>query len=512
MTGPAGPGSGGLRPPPGSPAGRLDPGVGRPRLDLGPRQGAADRPVEGGRALRCGSFGCEGLRRPRHGAGPRRGRPAGTPLARLAAGILLAAALAPAPARGEGEGRYGPLEPKDNEQVLLDNAAAYEERFDRRGYLYDSPGVGALVTAVGDRLAPRPLDRYVRYRFRVLRDPEPGAFALPDGQAYISTGLLAILENEAQVAAVLAHEAQHVAGHHGILSYRSARRKSIASFALGPLTLGAADYFLMRSVMGYSRDLEEEADARGARALVKAGYDPRQMPRLFEILLADPEGERPAPRSPKWSTHPELRARIESTRRQVPGLLAGVDAAGLRVGADGYRRAVRGATLDTIDDLIDADLPRTAVSLARRVVREDGGSARAHLALGDALLALGARGVIEGESAPTDREKRASLRARAWYTRSEREQRRLTTPEGRAALAANLGAARTAYQRALAIEPATAEAHRGLGYVLDNLGDPAGAGRHFVTYLKARPEAGDRQWILNELKAINASLKKEEAP
>jgi len=430
---------------------------------------------------------------------------------RVVSGLLVAVALAQAPARGEGEGRYGPLEPKDNEQVLIDNAGAYEERFAGRGYLYDSTEIGALVAAIGARLAPRPLDGYIRYRFRVLRDPEPGAFALPDGQVYLGTGLLAVLENEAQVAAVVAHEVQHAAGHHGILAYRSARRKTIASFALGPLTLGAADYFLMRSVMGYSRDLEEEADARGARALVKAGYDPRQMPRVFEVLLDDPEGERPAARSPKWSSHPELQARVAATRALVPGLLAGVDTAALRVGGDGYRRTVRGAALDTVRDLIDADYPRSAVALARRVVREDERSARAHLALGDALLALGARGTLEGEQAPTNREKRASLRARAWYTRSEREARRLETGEGRAVLDANLAAARAAYERALALAPDAAEAHRGLGYVHSNLDRPAEAGRHFVTYLKARPDADDRQAILNELKAINDSMKKGES-
>jgi tetratricopeptide (TPR) repeat protein len=412
-----------------------------------------------------------------------------------------------AAARAEGEGVYRSLDPKDNERILLKNAAAYEGRFQDRGYVYEDKDLDEMVGRLGRSLAPAPTDDYLRYRFHVLRDAEPGAFTLPDGQIYVNTGLLAVLDNEAQIAGVLAHEIQHAAGHHGILSYRSARRKLITSMALGPFTLGVGDYFLMRSIMGYSRDLEEEADRRAATRLVRAGFDPSEMPRLFEILLRDPEGERPERPRSKWSSHPELEARIAYTREMLPGLLAGRDPGSLQVNAQGYRRRVVRASLDTVTDLVDADYPRSALSLARRLVGENPRNAAPRRALADAYLALGSRASLEGEEAPTNKEKVRALRARAWYTRSEREGQRLETPDGRATQKANLEKARQAYLEALAIDPDCAEAHRGLGYVYTNLSRPKDGGREFVAYLKARPDAPDRRAILNELEAINDSIR-----
>ena len=432
-------------------------------------------------------------------------------LSKRAAFLVLAALpyiyAASTPARAEGEGFYGPLGLKDNEQILIRNAGEYEQKFDRRGYLYGSPELDTFVARIGARLAPKPTDDYVRYRFRVLRDSEPGAFTLPDGQVYVNSGLLAVMDNEAQLAAVLAHEIQHAAGHHGILSYRSARRKLITSMVLGPLTLGVGDYYLMRSIMGYSRDLEEECDRQGAAKMVKAGYDPRQMSRLFVILMEDAEGERPSSRPSKWSSHPELQARVEYTRALVPGLLVGVDPASLKVNGTGYRSVVRRAALDTVADLIDQDYPRTAVALAQRIVRESDGSAAAHLALGNGMLALGARAILGGESGPSDREKRRAVRERYWMTRQERQARLSESPGGREALRRNLDRARQEFSRALALDPDLAEAHRGLGYVYEGLDRPKDAGIEFVTYLKARPQAPDRQAILNALQGINDQLR-----
>ena len=424
----------------------------------------------------------------------------------IASCIAWSLALSPAPALAEGEGFYGPLELKSSERQLMKNAGAYEDQFVRRGYRYDSPELEAALSRLGAQLAPKPTDPYMRYRFHILRDAGVNAFALPDGQLYVNTGLLAQLENEAQLAAVLAHEVQHTAGHHGILSYRSTRRKLIAGAVLGPITLGIGDVFLAMSVFGYSRDLEEEADRLGAKRMLKAGYDPRQMRGVFEILMQDPEGENPVFKS-KWSTHPELEARIAYTQEMIPGLTQGVDLASLKIGARGYRALVRRASLETAQDLVAADRPRSAVALAKRLVREDDSDPAAHLALGDARFALGARTMLEGEADLTNREKWKNAVTRERYTRSEREQRLLETPEGRTVLKKNLESARQSYQRALALDPGAAEAHRGLGYVLERQDRSVDAGKELVIYLRARPQAPDRAVVMNELKGINTAIK-----
>jgi predicted Zn-dependent protease len=423
--------------------------------------------------------------------------------AALAGALLCAVAAA---ARAEGEGFYGPLPLKDSELQLMKNADATEDQFVRHSYRYEAPELEGALKKIGGALAPKPTDTYIRYRFFVVRDIETNAFALPDGQVYVNSGLLAGLENEAQLAGVLAHEVHHTAGHHGILSYRSARRKVIAGSILGPLTLGVGDYFLAMSVFGYSRDLEEEADRLGLKRMLTAGYDPRQVPRMLQILAQDPEGETLEMKSSKWSTHPALMARIDYTQAMLPGVMLGHNSDSLKVNAQGYRVLVRRASLDTVQDLIAADQPRTAVTLAQRLLKEDADPA-ALVALGDARCALGPVALLGGEAELTNKQKMKTLRLKAYLTRSEREAKLLETQEGRDVLRRNLDLARQSYQRALAIDGSAAEAHRGLGYVFSRVGRPIDAGKEFVIYLKARPQAPDKPVILGEMKAINATLK-----
>jgi hypothetical protein len=424
-----------------------------------------------------------------------------------AAAGLFAVVVATGPAaRAEGQGDYGPVELREREAGLMKTANEYEELFLRRGFRYTEPELEEAVSRIGASLAPAPTDAYIRYRFHILRDPEVNAFALPDGQVYVNTGLLALLDNEAQLAAVLAHEVHHTAGHHAILAYRSVRRKIVTGMVLGPFTLGLSDIFLELSVLGYSRDLESEADLRGERRMVEAGYDPREMARVFEILQEDPEEERPKT-STAWSDHPALEERVTVANELTPGLLTGRDPAALRVEAAGYRRLVRRVALATVGDLAASDYPLSAVALAKRLVKEDASDPMRQLLLGDALRDLGARPETV-PAAATNRAKKKNVKARARMTREEREQERLAAPGGKEHLAANLAAAAAAYRRALALDADFPEAHRGLGLALLDRGEALEAGRELVLYLKARPQADDRPLILDRLKTINETIRK----
>src|SRR5262245_49018798 len=107
------------------------------------------------------------------------------------------------PVLAQDRGEYGPVPVRDSEKPLMKTVAEYEELFVRRGYRVSETAASALVARLGAALAPAPADAYVRYRFYVLRDTSVNAFALPDGQVYVHAGLLAALDNEAQLAAVL---------------------------------------------------------------------------------------------------------------------------------------------------------------------------------------------------------------------------------------------------------------------------------------------------------------------
>ena len=225
-------------------------------------------------------------------------------VAACAMACLLAFDLSP-PADAAGSeteeqlhGIYEAVELKPRELSLLETAGDYEELFVRRGYRYQSPEFEALMQRIGSELAPEPTDSYLAYRFFIFDDPIPNAFALPDGQIYVNTGMLAMLDDEAQLAAILGHEIAHSAGHHGILSFRKTRKKMIWATVLGDL----GGYYLVRSIFGYNRILEAEADQRAFDSLLAQGYDVRAVAELFTILGQDIEGDQPAAQHPKWST------------------------------------------------------------------------------------------------------------------------------------------------------------------------------------------------------------------
>src|SRR5262245_60336039 len=155
-------------------------------------------------------------------------------------------------------GTYESLPIRESEQDLIDTANDLEGYFAAHGLLYRDEQVVSLVRRVGHELRPQPTDDYIEYEFFVLRDPSPNAFALPNGHVYVHTGMLARLRDEDQLAAVLAHEISHVAGHHGIIEHRATKKKAITSMVFGgvPIFGGVLAIGLQTSVYGFSRELE----------------------------------------------------------------------------------------------------------------------------------------------------------------------------------------------------------------------------------------------------------------
>ena len=149
----------------------------------------------------------------------------------LAAFLLILGAAVPADAadkKPKEKGNYGAVELTEKDYHLIETSEEMHDQFQRRGVRHSDRELEAWLQEIGNRLAPETTDFYQQYRFYLIRDPSPNAFALPDGQIYVHTGLISRLENEAQLASLLAHEINHVAGHHGILAYRSQKKKAAA--------------------------------------------------------------------------------------------------------------------------------------------------------------------------------------------------------------------------------------------------------------------------------------------
>ncbi|PZO82103.1 MAG: peptidase M48 family protein [Micavibrio aeruginosavorus] len=151
--------------------------------------------------------------------------------------------------------------------------------------------IADYVSRIGQNLAKNTERADVTYTFTVLDSPVVNAFALPGGYVYVSRGLIALANNEAELAGVIAHEIGHVTGRHS-----AARTSQGAVIGLGAAILSAAtgsqalgqvanvgsDLY----IKSYSRGQEMEADDLGIRYLSRAGYDPRAMATFLASLDA----------------------------------------------------------------------------------------------------------------------------------------------------------------------------------------------------------------------------------
>lgn len=157
---------------------------------------------------------------------------------------------------------------------------------------YEDEALQAYVQSVGERLAKVSHRNDLIYRFTVLDSPVINAFALPGGYIYITRGLMAYLNSEAELAAVLGHEIGHVTARHGV------RQQSAAQAANLGYTIGAILFPELRAqgsqqvfnvlggalLSGYGREHELESDALGAEYLARTGYDPDAMIDVIRVL------------------------------------------------------------------------------------------------------------------------------------------------------------------------------------------------------------------------------------
>lgn len=190
---------------------------------------------------------------------------------------------------------------------------------------YDAPELQAYVQRVGEALAEHSHRPGLIYRFTVLDSPDVNAFALPGGYIYITRGLLAYLNSEAEMAAVLGHEIGHVTARHTVRQQTTATVTGLLGAVIAGSTgvQGAQDIANIAGtaiVRGYGREHELEADRLGAEYLARTGYDPEAMLEVIKVLknqeeferqLAKEEGREPRIYHGLFSTHPSNDTRLQ---------------------------------------------------------------------------------------------------------------------------------------------------------------------------------------------------------
>ena len=214
--------------------------------------------------------------------------------------------------------------PETDVEVGKQNAEILEKRLP----LCNAPKVDAYLTKLGLKLVAKLPTRGVPYpwEFHCVNSKEINAFALPGGYVFVNRGAIEVSDNEAQLAAVMAHELSHVALRHGTAQASKAQIMQGAAGIFGGIFGGSAGGALLTQgvalgagsvLLHYSRSDETQADVLGTQILYDTGYDPRAMAQFFEKLEAETQGKNP----PQFlSDHPNPGNRVERVDEEIDKL------------------------------------------------------------------------------------------------------------------------------------------------------------------------------------------------
>ena len=205
--------------------------------------------------------------------------------------------------------------------------------------VYPDNRVQAYVNALGQKLARLSHRAELEWHFTVLDSPEINAFALPGGYVYVTRGIMAYLDSEAELAGVIGHEIGHVTARHG--AQRATRQQDAGLGVLAATVLGAvlesrgmggagrvvSDVSQVAAagyVASYGREQELQADGLGAEYLSRSQFDPLTMVRVIGVLKSQEQFAadqaraqgRPAPAGNSWlASHPSNDQRLEAISR-----------------------------------------------------------------------------------------------------------------------------------------------------------------------------------------------------
>ncbi len=384
-----------------------------------------------------------------------------------------------------------PFRPEADERALWSQAEKEEDKLVKTGKVYDDPLLEEYLESIAAKVVPAEVQASGAppIRVAVFRDPTLNAFAMPNGKVYVHTGLLARVENEAQLATILGHELTHVTNRHALKFQRDARNKQILFTVAGiAAALGVAvaagsqarqgnyvsaevlratsNVFLglglqlafIAAVNGYGRDLEREADTEGVQRMVTAGYDAREAPRVFQLLAKD-HGDSSKLESFFFGNHPQLEERIANTQALLRTRYAGLDTNSLVRSTEEFPLRTRIVVRENAALDIRAGRFQLAREQLDRVLALAPKDPVTHLYYGD-LYRLQAQRAKQVEDKPP-----------------------------------LLAQARAEYERAAALDPAYPDPFRQLGFLYYQSKDNDKAEEAFRKYLALKPDAPDARRI-----------------
>jgi predicted Zn-dependent protease len=347
-----------------------------------------------------------------------------------------------------------PLTANEEEQMIWRRAQEEMAAINNSGVLYQDLEIEKYLNRIAAKLHANSTSPDFSFQIKVIKDPSLNAFAFPNGVVYIHTGILARMDNEAQLAALLAHEIVHCTRRHSLRMLRSFKDRTQAKNArvrelaqLLPIT-GS-----ITSPSGYTRELETEADRVGLDLAVKSNYDPREILNLFELLKQEFELE--GIEEPYFfGTHPNVRQRIENVNNWL---------------AEKYREKITGIKNT---DVFQSKISRLVLDNARLDLRR-GRFFTAQRAV-EKFLAI------------------KQNDARAYFLLGEIFRQRGRQDDAAAAI--------KSYEKSISLNPSLPEPHKAMGLIHYKDGEKRLAKKYFESCLLLSPETIDRAYIQGYLK------------
>ncbi len=211
-----------------------------------------------------------------------------------------------------------------SQEVSMGAQAAQQVK--QKEHVSQDKAAGSRVRGIGERIAKVANRPDFKWEFTVIEKQDLNAFCLPGGKVFVYTGLLALVESDDELAAVMGHEIGHALARHGAermsMSMATQLGGQVASAAIGMQNPAYAQLFntaygagaQVGVLLPFSREQESEADYLGLILMTQAGYDPGAAVTFWQKMAAKSKGKAP----PAWlSTHPADEDRIAAIEKDL---------------------------------------------------------------------------------------------------------------------------------------------------------------------------------------------------
>jgi predicted Zn-dependent protease len=213
--------------------------------------------------------------------------------------------------------------------------------------VYPDQELSAYINSIGQSMVKISHRPNLVYEFKIMDSPVINAFAVPGGYVYITRGILAYINSEAELAGVVGHEIGHITARHSAEQYTRAQLAQLGLGVGAALSKEIAQYAGLASqgigllFLKFSRDNERQADDLGVQYSTRVGYDAREMANLFKVL--DRMQSQSGGGLPDWlSTHPNPADRVTTVQKNADKLQKSQGLTNLKIRRDEYLNKLPG--------------------------------------------------------------------------------------------------------------------------------------------------------------------------